>query len=122
MNVYEDLLIPYPPMPKKRPRVTANGTYMPADYVEWKANVAMVMDLKSKILKNFREPVAISIWFAKENMRVRIEPSELTRFGQADIDNLAGGVMDALQLSGVIHNDSQVVELTCLFDTEGGQQ
>ena len=48
-------------------------------------------------------------------MNITIMDSDRPRFGQSDIDNLAGGVLDALQDGGLIMNDNKVVELHAMF-------
>ena len=108
--------VPLPPMPKKRPRVTRNGTFMPPAYVKWKADVGTLIKVAANRQQaQFTGRVAVSVDFSKDHMVVEVESIERERFGQADIDNLAGAVMDALQESGVIVNDRDVVELEARF-------
>jgi len=100
------VIIPYAPMPKKRPRVTKNGTYMPPEYVEWRTNVAEVLALQGVRLEG---RVKLTVVFGKKQMWVTVTETTMTRHGRADIDNLTGSLMDALQDSGVIANDRDVV-------------
>jgi len=102
--------LPWPPAPKKRPRVTTNGTYMPKEYKEWKAAVA------GDALSG---PVGLVVEFHKEKIvLMAAEAPDITRFGQADIDNLLGGLMDAMQDSGKIQNDRQITAVQMRFAKE----
>ena len=105
--------IEVPPMPKKRPIVTKNGTYMPKKSVEWKDNVAEVMGITAKHMPGY---VDLSVAFRRDSMVVTLHDADGgIRHGRSDIDNLVGGVMDALQESGVIDNDKDVVRIYAYF-------
>jgi len=106
-----------PPMPKKRPRVTSNGTYMPKDYVEWKQGVGYLARgaLKKQRIPEFVGRVRMGVTFDKQGFLLIIEETDNNRFGNADLDNLVGAVMDACQDCQVIHNDRDVIELTTRF-------
>lgn len=114
------LNIPYPPMPKKRPRFDSRSkrAYMPKKYMEWKENVAEVAKLTAGV-SGLSGPLSLIVEFHKEHMVIVISEGASERFGQADIDNLLGGVMDALQDSEVIHNDRQISRVLAAFNTEG---
>lgn len=103
-------IIPWSGIPKPRPRVTENGTYMPKRYTDWKENVAEWAAL-AKIPKH-DGPLAVNLRFNKGEVVVEIEymPDDEVRNGvQGDIDNLAGGTYDALQDAGIIENDKQII-------------
>ncbi len=116
----ESRLVTYvdiPPMPKKRPRVTVNGTYMPKDYVEWKQAAGYLIRgaLKKQRIPEFVGRIRMDIVFDKKGFLLVIEGTDNNRFGNADLDNLVGAVLDACQDCKVIHNDRDVIELTSRF-------
>lgn len=91
MNYAIELEIPLPPMPKKRPRVTARGTYMPPEYTEWKRDFGT----HCRGVKPFGGVgFGISVRFVTATGRMR-----------CDLDNALGAVLDALQDAGIIQND-----------------
>jgi Holliday junction resolvase RusA-like endonuclease len=90
---------------------------MPATYVEWKENVATVIRLYGK---NLAGNVLTSMVFHPTHITLRVQETEKKRFGRADIDNLIGGVMDAMQDSGVIADDKHVVWVEGVFTQDGG--
>lgn len=107
------IVIPWPGMPKARPRVTENGTYMPPKYVEWKKNVAQYLGYQSRRVEG---PVSLYFIFTEGHVHVRVVPIvenyQRDKGVKADIDNLIGGVMDAMEEAGTLVNDSQVVHVT----------
>ena len=78
MNRYE---IPLKNMPKKRPQVTRNGTFMPAEYQKWKKTWRSLLFtfLPKKELAN---QVLVAIGCAEKSL-------------PGDVDNLVGAIMDA---------------------------
>jgi len=112
MNETHLARIPWPGKSKPRPRVTRRGTYNPPEYTEWKENVAIVL---GAALPHMSGNVRLGLTFDETGIDVVIVETERERFGRNDIDNLAGGVMDALQDAGVIDNDARVVYLTAYF-------
>ena len=116
-----NILIPYPPKPKARPRVTTrpdgtSHTYMPQTYAEWKENVGTIIRLKGK---NLQGNVEMQCVFYPDHIRLWMMETPKGRHGRADLDNLLGGVMDAAQMSGVIENDKNVVYVEGFFREEG---
>ena len=102
--------LPWAGIPKPRPRVTANGTFMPKRYTDWKDAVAEWVALNK--IPSHDGPLAINLRFSRDGVHVEIEymPDDMKRDGvQGDIDNLAGGVYDALQDAGIIENDKQII-------------
>jgi Holliday junction resolvase RusA-like endonuclease len=104
--------LPWAGKSKPRPRVTKHGTYNDPEYTEWKENVSLVM---GSMMHQVDGKVRLGLTFNKDSVDLVLVETERKRFGRNDIDNLAGGIMDALQESGVIDNDSQVVYLTAQF-------
>ncbi|MGB3511973.1 MAG: RusA family crossover junction endodeoxyribonuclease [Microcoleaceae cyanobacterium] len=96
--------IPGKVVPKARPRVTANGTYLPPRYRAWRnlAEVEIYRQVSEFNLEaNFPiQKAAISISFCGKHRT------------NSDLDNLAGACLDALTLNGagVLQDD----RLSCI--------
>jgi Holliday junction resolvase RusA-like endonuclease len=99
--------------PKARPRVTSRGTHMPPDYTEWIESAALELALRAGTQQFGEQQVSIGTVFASDHVRIRIEPMDLPRpkYVRGDIDNLAGGILDALVKAAIIDDDRQVHEL-----------
>jgi len=83
-----------PAMSKPRPRVTQSGhVYMPGPYMAWKANVGGIV---ARVL-----PELPFIGQARIELTLRIWA------GRGDADNLAGGIMDAL--NGIAWTDDRQI-------------
>ena len=83
-----------PAMSKPRPRVTQTGhVYMPGPYMAWKANVGGIV---ARVL-----PQLPFIGQARIELTLRIWA------GRGDADNLAGGIMDAL--NGIAWTDDRQI-------------
>lgn len=83
---------------KPRPRTTQTGhVYMPADYMTWKRTIAGKVAFRLQECPVFRQGrVRLDLWIWS---------------GKGDVDNLAGGVMDAL--NGIAwRDDDQITDLT----------
>ena len=108
-----------PAMPKPRARVTRRGTYMPKEYREWKEDVGWSVRtaMRQQDIDPLTSRVYVKLDFSKNGFLLVLEESSLKRFGNADIDNLAGGVLDALQDADAIANDRDVVKLETMFVT-----
>ena len=90
---------------------------MPKEYMEWKQAIAQYLQLHR--VKPFHGRVEIALTFNKKSVDVVIrECNYVVRFGSADIDNLAGGIMDALENAGVLMNDRDVVSLHATFPAD----
>ena len=96
--------IPGKVVPKARPRVTTNGTYLPPRYREWR-NLAEVEIYRqiSELNLETKLPIkkaAVSISFCGKHRT------------NSDLDNLAGACLDALTLNGagVLQDD----RLSCI--------
>jgi Holliday junction resolvase RusA-like endonuclease len=105
--------LPWTGKPKARPRVTKNGTFMPKDYQEWKKQVIEFLQA-TQYTGTITDPFMIDLLFGSETVEITI--TELSGFKRAkyvraDLDNLIGGVLDALQDAEIIKNDSQAVSV-----------
>jgi len=90
------------PFAKARPRATRGpGVYMPRSYVASKRAAVIEMRKAWGDRRTIMETVSVTILLitASGNMR-------------PDIDNAAGGVLDAMQDAGILGNDKQVRRLT----------
>jgi Holliday junction resolvase RusA-like endonuclease len=110
-----DVKVPLRGMPKARPRTnTKTGeVYMPADYQAWRADFGML--LKSEIVKarsehKFIGPVEVYLSFYPHGVRIQVMDSMTVRrkHVRGDIDNLVGGVMEVLEDTQVVTNDSMI--------------
>lgn len=110
--------LPWQAIPKKRPVVTRNGTFMPREYTEYKEAIADLMSA-FPIVTAFPndEGVALQLEFWPDKVVVGAHAVPLLRWGQADLDNLIGGIMDAIQ-NVAYENDRQVVSVTATFRKE----
>ena len=105
---------PFPAKPKARPRGTKHGWHMPRPYMKWREQV--VEAIEEADLPSFTGRVKVFIRFTKDGFYVEITPSKKDRYGNADLDNLVGGVLDALQDAATIENDRDVVVLVGQFN------
>ncbi len=87
---------------------------MPRPYMEWREQV--VEAIKEADLPSFTSQVEVTMWFSRDSFTVVIDPRDEDRYGNADLDNLVGGVLDALQDATTIENDRDVVVLVGQFD------
>jgi Holliday junction resolvase RusA-like endonuclease len=110
--------IPFAGKPKARPRVKEGSpTYMPKDYVEWKDRVAEFVGYSGLRKRAMSGDVRVVMVFGPDSIEVEIEPSmtERPKGVRGDLDNLAGGLLDALQDAGLLPNDRHVVDLEASF-------
>jgi Holliday junction resolvase RusA-like endonuclease len=111
---------------KPRPAFDSRSkrAYMPEPYMAWKKKVGNLI-IEAKIPReNFEGPVALEVIFGRENTWIQIVPiSTFTVRPKGlklnDLDNLVGGIMDALQDCNVIKNDVQVLQIDASFQQEG---
>ena len=86
------IILPGKVVPKARPRFSSRGhVHMPPKYAEWKQNA--VIDLRN------------ARFIASGKVSLEITFINAIR-GNADCDNAAGSIMDALVESGVLAGDS----------------
>lgn len=118
-------VVPWPGMSKPRPRVTTtksgkSHTYNPSEYTQWKRQVAEYLGYQQQV-KKIEGPVSLMVTFTPNDMMVSLFPKpDIERFGRSDLDNLLGGVMDALQDADLIDNDNKVVMVHGMI-TKGGE-
>jgi Holliday junction resolvase RusA-like endonuclease len=82
--------------PKTRPRVTANGTYMPPKYRQWKEGAILT----------FRSQYNLEPLIMVKSVSIELHGKHSRR---GDADNISGSVLDALVQAGVIGNDNLMV-------------
>lgn len=90
---------------------------MPPDYREWKAMV------KGFIAASRKEVVEgkcrIEMVFREKDVAIRVIPViedwQRAKGIRGDIDNLVGGVLDAMQDAGMIDDDRNVIEVHALI-------
>lgn len=79
-------------VPKARPRVTRKGTFMPQRYTEWRKEAARELERQGvPAIQIERSEIEIS-FIGKHN-------------GNADLDNLAGAILDLLVGEQIIKDD-----------------
>ncbi|MGL5133095.1 MAG: RusA family crossover junction endodeoxyribonuclease, partial [Planktothrix sp.] len=108
------LIIPGVVVPKARPRVTRNGTYLPPRYRAWR-NHAEVEIYRQISEQNITHKFPLR----KAAIVIKLFGNHRTN---SDIDNLAGACLDALTLNGagVLIDDrlSCLPQLTVEFDPD----
>ena len=113
-----NFVLPWRTIPKPRPRVTRYGTHMPQEYTDWKGNVADFL-FASRMDAGLEGPVICKFEFDTDTTGVSVIPLRQAYprplHVKGDIDNLSGGVMDALEDGGVFTNDKQVVKLEAVI-------
>ena len=108
--------IPVRGIPKPRPRVTKRGTHNPDEYTDWKNIVAAETRKLLGPRPPLEGPLFMGITWASDSMYVVLAPiyGEVQRpkhMRRSDVDNLSGGVMDALQQARVYRDDKQIWQL-----------
>lgn len=89
-------------IPKKRPRVTRRGTFMPTEYVEWKERIAEEAAVACAELADRGEP-----WPADAPAFRLVVKCAFPGAVHGDTDGLVGSVMDAL--NGLVWKDDKLV-------------
>jgi len=89
---------------------------MPKEYTEWKDAVAEVV--AAERVPALSGPLSLLLTFKKGSVEVTMAEGAPPRFGQGDIDNLIGGVMDALQDAGCFKNDIQIARVIAQIEKE----
>ena len=113
--------LPWRGKPKPRPRFSSTSShkaYNPAEYTDWKEDIAEFVDLSG--VPSVHGPCRLDLLFRSQNVNVRVIPiiGERRRamYVTADIDNLSGGIMDALQDAMILDNDRDVYELRAVIE------
>lgn len=109
------IFIPGAVVPKARPRVTANGTYFPKRYQEWRSRAEGEI-----ILQLARKNLNLNLPLEKAIVEVHLIGKHRTN---ADGDNIVGSCLDALVSAGAIKNDnlSYIPEIYFKFVPQGSQ-
>lgn len=81
-----------PIVPKARARTTANGTYHPHRYTDWKKSA--IADISSQYDGQPLEKASVSIQLTGKHSR------------RGDADNVAGSILDALVQARVLVDDN----------------
>lgn len=116
MNADGLIRIPIRGKPKPRPRFdpVRRRTYMPDDYTSWRdQTVAFLRRAWPAQTDPIDGPLRLVAHFQSDGIDLQLYPVDGSRPTgvRADMDNLVGGLMDALQEAGVIANDNQILEL-----------
>lgn len=89
--------VPFPVVPKARPRVGAEGTYMPSKYKECVKSIGYLFTIARQLNKNASFALHVTI--------------DVDRTNAGDVDNILGTIMDAG--NGIVwHDDRQVTEVS----------
>jgi Holliday junction resolvase RusA-like endonuclease len=106
--------IPFRGKPKPRPRVDRSATHNPTEYTEWKQDVVdFLAGLHSQQL-NIDFPMQLRVVFMSDSIYFQLyelENVKRPKYVQGDVDNLVGGLMDALQDTGVVVDDRWILDL-----------
>ncbi len=115
------IVIPGHVVPKARPRFNrATGTaYTDPKYRDYLEMAAQVIAIEHKG-DPLEVPLFVKMSFNANGVTVSYRPSILRHpqwtARRADIDNLAGSILDALQRGGAIQNDKNVVSLVVVIE------
>jgi Holliday junction resolvase RusA-like endonuclease len=82
-------------VPKARPRVTKNGTYLPENYRTWKQRA--IRQLRRQYVGGLIERAEIEIILHGKHSR------------RGDCDNISGSLLDALVQAKILRDDNMVV-------------
>ncbi len=109
------LFLPIRGKPKARPRVVKGNTYMPANYTAFKEKISIEM-LDRGLIPSIPHagPLSLEAIFGTDGMWFQLRPvpgHERAKHMKADVDNLLGGLMDALQDATVLEDDKQIIEV-----------
>lgn len=113
------LYLPLRGAPKPRPRLGKGHTHNPAEYTAWKAEVVKELHAMRLTNQDIAGALSLELVFGTDGMWVQLRPIkgfERAKHVQADVDNLSGGIMDAMTDANVYGDDAQVVELHTWID------
>ena len=91
-------------VPKARPRVTANGTFMPRAYSQWKRSA--ITDFLLQTNERNLSGVSINVKLTGKHSR------------RGDADNVIGSILDALKQAQIIQDDNltHIPSIACALD------
>jgi len=101
------------PRPKFDSRAVSRKAYNPDEYTEWKRLVGVELTRMGIDKRVLDMPLRLEAGFGTDYIDFQLFPlahHRRPKWVTADIDNLVGGFMDALQDHGLIVNDKQIVE------------
>ena len=106
------------PKPAPRPKVRrAGGVYYPSGYTQYKADLISQLlaqkntETEQAELANFRA-IELTFFFAYPKSTAKKKRVDMCPcFSKGDLDNLAKGVLDAMEQAGIIANDRQIAHL-----------
>lgn len=103
-------------VPCSRPKVTSKGiAYYPAKYRNWKKAAAAELSLQWKqqpIQGALEVEITVLSTRPKNKMRKKTENVRIPRFkARGDLDNQLKSILDVLQESKIIENDSQIYSI-----------
>ena len=118
--------VPVRAVPKERPQVAGGGAYYSERYVQFRENVQLSLREQGVELSGIDYPVSMEVSFRTDGFFLQLRPISTILGGvvrpthvRGDADNLAGGVMDALEDGNLLSNDKHVLELhTQLWEVE----
>lgn len=83
-------------VPKARPRVTSNGTFLPHKYAAWKKSA----------IGSFQNQHQGNATITRTQINIKLIGKHSRR---GDLDNISGSILDALVQANVISNDNLTV-------------
>lgn len=90
-----ELILPGSIVPKARPRITRNGSFMPQNYRCWKT--LAINRMKQQYQGQTLQQAAVSIVLTGKHPR------------RGDLDNLSGSILDALVQANILRDDNMTV-------------
>lgn len=115
----EGIWIPVPVVPKERPKVGNRGVYYSKRYTDFREAVVEDLSRRKGIPHALEIPLSLEASFASGGFWLQLRPLVDSSSGsdirrpkkvRGDIDNLIGGVADAIQDAGIVANDSWFFE------------
>jgi Holliday junction resolvase RusA-like endonuclease len=82
-------------VPKARPRITRNGSFIPKNYRCWKT--LAISRMKQQYQGETLQQAAVAIVLTGKHPR------------RGDLDNLSGSILDALVQAGILRDDNMTV-------------
>ena len=106
--------IPVRVVPKERPQVTKGGAHYSDRYMSFRSDVINSVKEQGIEASGIDYPVSMELQFKTDGFHLQLRPIFMPVMRpthvRGDIDNLAGGVLDALQDTNVISDDKWVLE------------
>ena len=120
----EGLWVPVRAVPKERPQVVGKKgehprAYYSRRYMDFREAVAQAVTARAPGLRDLQRPISLEASFETDGFWLQLRPLLGWDGGRnvarpshvrGDLDNLLGGVMDALQDGGILADDRWVME------------